>query len=385
MDFILLTNSKTYDVLNHRVIVGGVQTYVRDLCILALNKGYHAVLFQIDSNQPDCSANFDGIEFHIVHKKNNNQSIFNRIYKEYNSATTLFVVASDQMDIKTKAANVIVIQHGIAFDNPIVAGFWSKAHILLHINKMLRCVKNVRRFYRSRNTVCVDYNYLNWFRTLGMVFPDKKVVVIPNYSRDHISTAELEDKIAGLVTDRKIKVVFSRRFCSYRGTKLFMNCIDRLLPLYPNVEFTFAGEGELRDEIEHHFKGNARVHITKFTATESIAFHKQFDIAVVPTIYSEGTSLSLLEAMSAGCFPIATYVGGLTNIIIDHFNGLLCYPDEDGVFKAFVEAFSMDAKVFKMVVKNAYESAVNAFSYELWQARWSQFMDDVMKAYVAEE
>lgn len=379
MDFILLTTSKTYDIAEKRPIVGGVQTYIRDLCILAMEKRYHAIIYQLDKEQPDTVTNFDGIEFHIIHKtRKTNQAVFDRIYKSKNNAKALFVVATDQMDIRTKAKNVIVIQHGIAFDNPIETGFWSKSRILLHINKILRCIKNVRRFYWNRNTVCVDYNYLNWFRTLGMVYSEKKVAVIPNYSRTHISQEEFNDKINRHRKNEKLRVVFARRFCTYRGTRLFMNCIDKLLPLYPNVEFTFAGDGELKDEIIKRYENEPRVHLTKFQATESITFHKQFDIAVVPTIFSEGTSLSLIEAMSAGCFPIATHVGGLTNIIIDHFNGLLCYPSEDGVYEAFIAALSMNEKEFISIIQNAYVSAVNAFSIEQWQTRWSQFMDEVM-------
>ena len=295
----------------------------------------------------------------------------------------LVVVRKNVQDapVKTKAENVIVIQHGVAFDNPITGGIWSKNWLLLHFNKMVRAFKNVRRLYWSKNTVCVDYNYYNWFRTLGMIYPGKVVKVIPNYSSGRISEEDLSKKLNNSRKNISAKIVFARRFCDYRGTLIFANCVDRLLTGYPNLDFTFAGGGELKGELERRYANNPRVHITCFSAADSIAFHMQYDIAVVPTIFSEGTSLSLLEAMSAGCFPIATHVGGMTNILLDHYNGLLCYPDEEGVYNAIVEAITMKPDDYAAIVYSAYMTAVRAFSLERWQNRWSGFMDEVMRKY----
>ena len=362
--------------------MGGVQTYTRDLCLLAAEKGYKTEIYQLAEDQADADDRFEGIEYHIRHKDGkDNQHLFKRIYAEQNSPDTLFGVATDQMDIKTKAANVIVIQHGIAFDNPVEEGFWSKTRFLQHLNKLIRGCKNVRRLYWSRNTVGVDYNYFNWVRTLGMIYPEKRYRVIPNYSSGKISKEELLEKLDKQTTEKKKNIVFARRFCSYRGTIIFANCVEKLLLQYPDAEFTFAGGGELKEEIERRFSDNPRVHITSFEAPESIGFHKQYDIAVVPTIFSEGTSLSLLEAMSAGCFPIATHVGGMTNILLDNYNGLLCYPNEKGVYDALVKALDMDGEKFRKVVENAYNSATEAFSLQQWKDKWSGFIDSVMNFY----
>lgn len=378
MDFILITTSKTYDLNNRSLIVGGIQTYTRDLCLLAQEKGYHPIMYQIDCDQVNCTDEFDGIEYHVIQRaKRRNQYIFDQIYLDRNHDHAIFVIATDQMDIRTRAKNVIVIQHGIAFDNPILKGFWSRNRCLIHFNKFLKCYKNVKRLYWSRNTVGVDYNYFNWFRTIGMLFPEKNFKVIPNYSSESISEEEFIIKMSRIKKDEPLKIVFARRFCTYRGTLLFANCVDRILSRFTNVDFTFAGGGELKDELETRYAGNPRVHITSFSAPDSISFHRKYDVAVVPTVYSEGTSLSLLEAMSAGCFPIASHVGGLTNVIIDHYNGILCYPDEDGVYNALLEVISMDVDDFMRIATNAYHSAVEAFSVDLWKKRWSGFIDAV--------
>lgn len=382
MEFYVITTSKTFDLNTGQQIVGGIQTYTCDLCKLAKKKGYAVTMIQFDAEQANGTRRIGDIIFQIYNKKGrSNQSAFDEVYAQNNTPSALFVLATDQMDVKTKAENVIVIQHGVAFDNPITGGIWSKNWLLLHFNKMVRAFKNVRRLYWSKNTVCVDYNYYNWFRTLGMIYPGKVVKVIPNYSSGRISEEDLSKKLNNSRKNISAKIVFARRFCDYRGTLIFANCVDRLLTEYPNLDFTFAGGGELKGELERRYANNPRVHITCFSAADSIAFHMQYDIAVVPTIFSEGTSLSLLEAMSAGCFPIATHVGGMTNILLDHYNGLLCYPDEEGVYNAIVEAITMKPDDYAAIVYSAYMTAVRAFSLERWQNRWSGFMDEVMRKY----
>lgn len=379
MDFIVITATNTFDIETKCQVVGGVQTYTHDLCHLALEKGYHPIIYQLDQKRDDADACFDGIEFHIFHKRSSdNQKVFNTIYRKY-AKDSLFVIASDQLDIKTKAKNVIVIQHGVAFDLPITYGFWSKLKVLQHLNKLIRSLNNVRRLYWSANTVGVDYNYFNWFRTLGMFYPGKRFTIIPNYSSGHISENEFERKMKGHNDKGELSIVFARRFSDYRGTLLFANCVDKLLNKYSGLTVTFAGEGVLKGELVRRYKNNPRVTITSFTASQSIEFHKKYDIAIVPTVYSEGTSLSLLEAMSAGCFPIATHVGGMTNIILDHYNGLLCFPDEIGVYRAIEEAITMDIVHFKAMAKNAYNSAIESFSIDLWKSRWSAFLDEVVE------
>ncbi len=360
------------------LMIGGVQTYIHSLSLLGKQNGFKVTIFQLESK---LEVNFIYDDANVIIRNiraAKMQRYFEKMYKQLNTSNSIFIIATDQMNIKSMANNVITIQHGITFDIPgyNINGFWNKTKLLQHINKLLRCLKNVMRCYQSSNTVCVDYNFYNWFRTIGSIYPNKRIKVIPNYSNSYITEDELNYKLS----NRSIKkrILFARRFCDYRGTILFSNVINRLLKQYSNIEITFAGSGPLENYITQNFIDYDCVNISKFNTNDSISYHKQYDIAVVPTIFSEGTSLSLLEAMSAGCFPLATHVGGITNIILDNFNGILCSPDEESLYNSFVRILKMNDQEFNAIVKNAYYSAVKAFSYDNWRHKWCSFIDEIL-------
>ena len=350
--------------------IGGLETYIKDLALLCKKADYEVLVYQFETDNTSQECLINGISIVPLNDGNKPQKVFDSLFKKFNDKSVVFILATDQMDIKSKAKNVISIQHGIAFDIPgnLVTGFWGKNVILQHINKFLRCLKNVFRLYNTRNTVCVDYNYYNWFRTLGTISDKHNVMVIPNYTSQLLLIEEFENKIS---KSKKIKkIVFARRFVEYRGTLMFANSVRRLLSERNDIEITFAGSGPLKETIEKMFAGDERVHFSSFSASETIEFHKEFDIAVVPTIFSEGTSLSLCEAMAAGCLGISTHVGGLTNILIDNYNGFLCAPSENSLYETISKALDLSSDEYERIVRCGYNTVKYGFSADLWSKKW---------------
>jgi glycosyltransferase involved in cell wall biosynthesis len=178
-----------------------------------------------------------------------------------------------------------------------------------------------------------------------------------------------------LQSKKKIKkILFARRFVDYRGVLIFSNAVKKLLLIYDNLFFTFAGDGHYELFLKEYFKNNKNVNFIKFTQADSISTHFDYDIAIVPSLYSEGTSLSLLEAMSAGCFPIASIVGGLTNIIINNFNGILIKPTEEDIIESINNLLDMDSMKFDEIVLNAYKTANMSFNKTNWESKWTNLL-----------
>lgn len=380
MNINIITNS-FYDFNNNEIKIGGLETYIQDLANLASSLNFSVNIFQFTNEygqktiQKDNYTIISGCLTRTI-LKSSNQRTFDTIYQKYN-ADSKFIIATDQLDIKSHANNVICIQHGIAFDIPgyMIKGLWGKSHSLQLINKTLRCLKNVYRFYNTKHTVCVDYNYYNWFRTIGTIYKGMTLDIIPNHTSLFISKVELNKKLSK--TSERKHILFARRFVDYRGTLLFANAIKSILQSRTDVEFTFAGNGPLESEIKNMFSTEKRVHFSQFKAKDSVEFHKRFDIAIVPTIFSEGTSLSLCEAMAAGCLPIATHVGGMTNMILNHFNGFLVSPNEAALIEVINSALNLQPHEFKDIVINAYNSSLLSFSKERWLNDWKKILSSI--------
>ena len=379
---IIIVVSRFYNTQTHKITIGGVQTYMQGLFNIAITNGYDAEIIQICQHNRIENIKIGLLKLTLYPEtrtcfKTPNQKTFENIYKDYNNKNTLFIISTDQMDIKCLHNNVVQIQHGVAFDIPgnMIKGFFGKTKTLQLINKIFRCLKNVKRLYHTYNTVCVDYNFYNWFRTIGTIYNNYNIKVIPNYSTSIISESRINEKLSH--RKNHINIIFARRFVEHRGVLIFIQAADQILKEYQNINITFAGDGPLKSMIFNHFKEDSRVQITTFSPSDSVEFHYDYDIAVIPTIYSEGTSLSACEAMSAGCIPIATYVGGLSNIILNEYDGYLIYPNSQSLVETLRDIIEFSQEKRAQIAINAYNAAKIAFSYSRWEKEWLQYFRDL--------
>jgi len=143
----------------------------------------------------------------------------------------------------------------------------------------------------------------------------------------------------------------------------------KILDTYDNVFVTFAGTGPDEAWIRAELDGYTNYEITKYASDDSLKVHADKHIAVVPSLGSEGTSLSLLEAMASGCAVVCTNVGGMTNIVIDGFNGIMADIAGDSLYYA-IKKLVDDEELRKDIGKNAYDTVSKGFSYERWAKAW---------------
>ena len=87
--------------------------------------------------------------------------------------------------------------------------------------------------------------------------------------------------------------------------------------------------------------------------------------------------LVILNCHLAGCFPIATHVGGMTNMIIDGYNGYLVYPSEKEIYKAIERTLDLTESEYSSIVRNAWEVANCSFSKRIWEKRWLEFINNI--------
>ena len=360
--------SQFFDRNGEEIRIGGIETYVYNLCKVFISTDICPIIYQFANK--DFIKEYEtikviGVKVTSNNYKKNSRILATKIQTVFNYENDIMIFASEEYVVPFKSKSVLTIQHGISWDIPNNHNVW-----LNFVKNSIRALIEYKRLQKCSHVICVDYNFLNWYRAIFKKYDCQKFYTVPNFCDTSY--------IGNIRTPRKnIKIVFARRFVKHRGAILFANVAKQVLEKYPEVEICFAGEGSCEDEIKEILSNCSNVTFTSFSADESIVFHSGFDIAVVPTIGSEGTSLSLLEAMAAGCAVVCTNVGGMTNIILNGYNGIMISPSEEELYGALKDLIE-NHELRKFLSQKAVETVSSAFSKEKWEQSWLKVISNMI-------
>lgn len=365
-----ILNTRYYDYNGNDITIGGVQTYITNLAQVAEELGMSVEVYQFANKNFERQYHnifIHGVAVNVGKKLEKNSLIlYKHCMRNFDSDKDILIFGSDIMIPKVKIVDAIAIQHGIGWDIESEAAcgrLKNVFHALLQFRRSLIITKSASRI---RKMICVDYNYINWYRT-QMLHHEMDYQIIPNF------TVIPEKNLEKFDNDAEIRIIFARRLVKYRGTRLFSAVVERLLKEYSNLRITIAGDGPDEEYLKNKFKEQENVEFITYQTEESMAIHKDKHIAVIPTVGSEGTSLSLLEAMASTCAVICTNVGGMTNIVIDNFNGTMINPDAEQLYFALKKMIE-DAEYRKNIAHEAYRTVQKSFSFDVWKEKWKKVL-----------
>ena len=356
--------------------IGGVETYLLNLSRLFNRLGHKVTIYQ-EANK-NCNVDFEGIHIKAVKtlqakEVDRKQHLYKVLLKDYDKNNDLLIYGADHYSVKTNISRSLSIQHGIGWDLP--SSYLTRKRFFKDgVGAWLKKIQgNLNGFNNSRNSghlVCVDYNFVNWLRTIYPYSVDDSMTVIPNFTKEIANDSEIKIKSG----KKSLSVLFARRFTDYRGTRVFSQAISELLLEFKDITITFAGDGNDYSFLYDMWGDNKQVKFIKYNSDDSLNIHLEHDIAVIPSVASEGTSISLAEAMAAGCIPIATNVGGMTNMIINGFNGYICKPTASGIYNTLRRALLLEKAEKKEIIINAYSTAKASFTRERWENDWKSVL-----------
>lgn len=348
------------------IVIGGVETYIASLVTVFSEKGIPCTIFQMSDERFEKTIG----NYKIVGCGGRTPKDLIRLVEQYDNVdfkNDILLFSTDFLICRNRFKHVIAIQHGIAWDITALKETSDFNNVLATFKGALRAVRKYVRYKHCNHLVCVDYNFVNWYRT-QIDYIETKLHVIPNYSK---IPQELAPK-----HKEKPRIIFARRLVEYRGTRIFTYAIQNVLKIHPEIEVTIAGEGPEEEWMKEQLGQIKGVQFIRYSSEESLRVHQCHDIAVVPTRGSEGTSLSLLEAMASGCAVIATNVGGMTNIILDGYNGLMISPDVEELTKALLRLIE-DVDLRTHIAKKGRETVIESFSFDKWKTRWLQLVEEI--------
>jgi glycosyltransferase involved in cell wall biosynthesis len=126
----------------------------------------------------------------------------------------------------------------------------------------------------------------------------------------------------------------------HKGLSNLLTTVERIpLTCLESFKINIAGDGPMRSSVmEIALKYENIKYLGKIDGEIKKQFYCEADIVVVPSIWYENASVVIVEALSSGCFVVASRIGGNPELIESGYNGFLYDPHSiDDLGKAITD------------------------------------------------
>jgi glycosyltransferase involved in cell wall biosynthesis len=275
----------------------------------------------------------------------------------------MYILLTVNLAYKTMPKPTVSIFHGVYWN------FESENYKQPEWNEMClkRWVRNVETIV-SVDTDCINLVRACYPRYVG------RMRYIPNFCNIDLFKPNKRPE------DGLFKVLYARRINGLRGIGLFLKSAEELTKKYPDIYFTICGKGlgDAELQVENWCKQNRNCEHTSHDLSEMHLEYNKHDINVVPSIASEGLSLSMLEGMACGLPCIGTDVGGIPNALINNYNGIMITANNQSELTNAIEFAYLNREKVKEWGINAH-SVAQTFNEERWKSQWVNIINFTLR------
>jgi glycosyltransferase involved in cell wall biosynthesis len=191
--------------------------------------------------------------------------------------------------------------------------------------------------------------------------------------------------------NRKPFVLFVGRFDAVKGGDLILQAFRHIALINKEIALMFVGPdrsmhiaGEdftFNDYVnrfipEEHIK--QRIQFLGLCNSEAIAELRKNSLVTIVCSRYEVFSISLTEALSAGCPTVATSVGGMKEIVRHDYNALLAEPESPESIAKNVLALIENPEKMQILSRNAIEDCKKRFSPKIVAAQTVEYYKAVL-------
>jgi glycosyltransferase involved in cell wall biosynthesis len=162
---------------------------------------------------------------------------------------------------------------------------------------------------------------------------------------DHFYLPEPDCKIERqnqLKLPEGIRVCYTGRLVAEKGLDGLLRAWSAVIQEQPSARLMIVGDGDQRKALEAQAAVLGINGSVQFTGAvpDTMPYLQASDIYIQPS-FTEGLPISMLEAMSCGLPILATAVGGVSDLLRDHQNGIIIQPhDEEAIRLRLLELIS---------------------------------------------
>jgi len=369
--------------------VGGAEVYIKDLSKMLIDIGFEVEIIQATYNEPWKKV-IEGIEIKNV-KLNKSARFFfplilPRIFSKMEEETSLKIYNGAGLAIARNPKNgrALGIFHGVEWDT----SFWgyvsreikyrSGYNLLGLFDALIRYVYfaifdpmfvkiGISKLDR---VVSVDSNIFNYI-------PSKlksKIEVVYNYvDCDKFKPYPYEGGIKTILVPRNLN--------PGRGVYLIPEIAKEMLKVRRDFLFKITGTGPLKDYLEKKIREERLENYVKLvghTPHEDMPeLYRESYIVLIPTIFSEGTSLSALEALASQRVLVTTDVGGLKEIGRDMETKVVVEPNSKDIAEKLL--FLLDnPNLCEKIARQGRNYVCKNFNKAIWQDRWKKIIEETL-------
>ena len=223
---------------------------------------------------------------------------------------------------------------------------------------------------KATKQALVDYEYI----------PAHKIKVIYNgivpVKVNPAQTAELKKKLK--ISDSTKVVGTIARLDPIKNHVMMFRAFKQVLKVHPETLLILVGDGEERQNLETLVDElKIREHVI-FTGYISRPQHYLdcMDIFLLSSL-SEGTSMTLLEAMSLGKPCVVTDAGGNSEIIDHEVNGIVTENDNANAFAGRINELLGNASKRKFMAKSSFQRYQQCFSVSQMVAKYQEIYQTI--------
>ncbi len=255
-------------------------------------------------------------------------------------------------------ARVPIVVH--TYHGHILHGYYSpfKSWILRRMERILSCLTD--RLIAVSEQVKSDLISYH-------VAPPEKIVVIPlglelkPFVDCDAYGGAFRNELALNHGNRLVGIV--GRMVPVKNHRLFLDAAASVAAEEPVARFVVVGDGPLRQDMEQHALAlgiGDRVIFTGWRQDMS-KIYADLDVLVVSSI-NEGTPVSAIEAMAAGCPVVATRVGGIPDLVRDGETGYLVPAGDVQALSRGILRLLEDRQTASRMAKSAQAMVLERFN-----------------------
>jgi glycosyltransferase involved in cell wall biosynthesis len=161
-----------------------------------------------------------------------------------------------------------------------------------------------------------------------------------------------------------------------KNQKMLINAFADVVKSRKNVFLFIVGDGEMRGDLEKLTSSlnlESNVIFTGYRSNPSDLIN-MFDVFLLSSL-SEGTSMTLLEAMSLSKPCVVTNAGGNPEVIEHEYNGIVCANDDQDAFSC--ACLNMLNKDINEMSKNSFQRFNEKFSVESMLSQYKKIWKSI--------